>query len=69
MMSVFSISELEGAINHCIACEPAELYCLGPDGSRLGGVYGSMIWNREESRSLELLTEKECAALMRWRVI
>ncbi|WP_404989484.1 DUF3717 domain-containing protein [Caballeronia sp. LZ003] len=68
-MSVFSLSELEGAINHCLACEPAEQYFLGPDGSRLGGVYGSMIWNKEESRSLESLTEKERVAFMRWRVI
>ncbi|MGP8437827.1 DUF3717 domain-containing protein [Paraburkholderia fungorum] len=68
-MSVFSIAELEVAINRCLAGEPSEQYCLGADGSRLGGVYGLMIWNKEESRSLESLDEKELAAFTRWRII
>ncbi|TCK32053.1 uncharacterized protein DUF3717 [Paraburkholderia sp. BL8N3] len=68
-MSVFSIAELEVAINHCLACEPSEHYSLGPDGSRLGNVYGSMIWSKEGSRSLGSLKEEERIAFIRWQVI
>jgi hypothetical protein len=68
-MSTFTIADLEVAINHCLACEAAEKYCLSRDASKLGDVYGSMIWGREESRSIETLSIAELEAFKRWRII
>jgi hypothetical protein len=69
MMSTFTIADLEVAINRCVACEAAEKNCLSSDASKLGDVYGSMIWGREESRSIETLSVAEQAAFKRWRII
>lgn len=68
-MSTFTIADLEVAINHCLACEAAEKYCLAKDASKLGDVYGSMIWGGEESRSIETLSIAELEAFKRWWIL
>ena len=68
-MLTFTIIDLEVAINHCLAREPSERNCLPSDASKLGDVYGSMILAKEDSRSIETLTDEEQAAFNRWRII
>lgn len=68
-MLTFTIADLEVAINHCLACEPSEANCIPSDASKLGGIYGSMIWAKEDSRNVETLTVEEQAAFKRWRII
>ncbi|NLP65556.1 DUF3717 domain-containing protein [Paraburkholderia sacchari] len=68
-MSTFTIADLEVAINHCLARQPSETNCLPSDASKLGDVYGSMIWAKQDSRSIETLSVDEQAAFIRWRII
>jgi hypothetical protein len=69
MLTTFSIADLEGAINHCLAREKAEEHSIPVDARRLSDVYGSMIWNSETTRAVSSLTEDELAAFNRWNVI
>jgi len=66
---MFTIAELEAAINHCLAHERVEENSIPPDARDLANVYGSMIFYREESRSLTSMKESERIAFKRWQLI
>ena len=66
---MFTITELEAAINHVLATQPSEEFSIPADARRLGDVYGAMIWSREESRALSSLSDAERDVFERWKII
>lgn len=66
---MFTIAELEAAINHVLAKQPSEGFSIPADARRLGDIYGAMIWNREESRALSSLSDTDREVFERWKII
>ncbi|AJY03052.1 DUF3717 domain-containing protein [Burkholderia sp. SIMBA_043] len=66
---MFTIAELEAAINHVLAKQPSEEFSIPVDARRLGDVYGAMIWNREESRALSSLSDEDREVFECWKII
>lgn len=66
---MFTIAELEAAINHVLALQPSEEYSIPDDARHLGNVYGAMIWKREDSRALSSLSARDRQIFERWKII
>ncbi len=66
---MFTIVQLENAINHILAAEKAEEHSIPRDARVLGDVYGAMIWTGEQSREESSLKEKEREVFERWKLI
>lgn len=68
MTSSFNVTQLEAAINRARATQPA----TGPESALtrevalMAGLYGRMIWERQERIALESLSPAERAALTTW---
>lgn len=66
---MFTIVQLENAINHILATEKAEEHSIPRDARILGDVYGAMIWTGEKSREKSSLKEIEREVFERWKII
>ena len=68
MSSIFTIAQLEAAINRARSAQPA----TGPESALtrevalMAGLYGRMIWERRERIEHDALNPAERAALATW---
>jgi hypothetical protein len=68
MTATVTITELETAINRARTAQPASgpESSLGREVALLAGLYGRMIWERQDSLDLDALSDRERSALQSW---
>ena len=68
MTPTFTIKQLEAAINRARAAQPATgtESALTREVALMAGLYGRMIWERQERIALESLSPAERAVLTTW---
>lgn len=70
MPDILSYSDIQQALERCMAAEPvagAE-YALSKDASRLADILGEMIYRKADTLAVADVSEKAQAAFNRWKV-
>ena len=61
-----TLSEVQAALQCCMAAEPPRDFALSPDASLLTDVFGSMRYHEATDQPVGALSEKHQAAVARW---
>lgn len=56
----------QAALECCMATEPPKDFVLSSDASQLATVYADMVFHKQTERSIDVLTDKQRKAFVKW---